>query len=93
MPNQPRLPEMELRRRARQEIEKGRLPESPAASIWGGRGSGQPCTLCGDPIRADQVEYEIADSRDGDTLRFHLPCHTAWQFESSAIPDQRIADA
>ena len=81
MPDKSGLLDVELRLRARQEIEKGRLPGSTALSLWGGRGSGQACTVCGDPIEADQVEYEIADACGGEVFRFHLPCHAAWQFE------------
>jgi hypothetical protein len=84
MPNKPCRPERELRRRAREEIQKGRLPESPTSSIWGGLGSGLPCAVCGDPIRSDQVEYEMADPGGGESFRFHLPCHMVWQFECAA---------
>lgn len=81
MPDKHYLPERELRRRARAQIQKGHLPQSPASSLWGGRGSGLACAVCGDPIPPEQVEYEIADPRGGESLRFHLPCHTQWQFE------------
>lgn len=74
-------PQGELRRRAREEIRKGRLPQSPPASMWGGSGSGLPCAVCGDSIRPDQVEYETTDPRCGDSLRLHMQCHTVWQIE------------
>jgi hypothetical protein len=81
MPDKAYLPDRELRRRAREEIQKGRLPDSAPASIWGGRGSGLPCAVCGDPILPNQVEYEISESSGVDSLRFHLPCHAVWQLE------------
>jgi hypothetical protein len=81
MPNQLCWPEIELRRRAREEIRRGRLPESPPSSMWGGKGTGLSCAVCGDCIRPDQVEYEITDPRGGDVLRFHMECHTVWQLE------------
>ena len=86
MANEPYLPERELRRRAREEIQNGRLPESLAASMWGGRGSGLPCAVCGDCIRTDQVEYEIADPSGGEPFRFHPSCHTVWHLECTSHP-------
>jgi hypothetical protein len=83
MPSEPCLQERELRRRAREEIKSGRLPGSLAASIWGGRGTGLSCAVCGDDIRSDQVEYEISDPCGGEPFRFHLTCHTVWQLEGS----------
>jgi hypothetical protein len=85
MPNQLRYPEAELRRRAREEIRKGRLPESLPSSMWGGKGVGLSCAVCGDPIRPDQVEYEITDPRCGEVLRFHMECHTVWQLECGVV--------
>jgi len=86
MPSEPYLQERELRRRAREEIESGRLPKSLTASIWGGRGSGLPCAVCGDHIQSDRVEYEIDDPRGGEPFRFHPTCHTVWQLEGALHP-------
>jgi len=82
MPSQSCLPEKELRRRARKEIQTGRLPESDASAMWGGHGSGLPCAVCRETITSDQVEYEIPDPRDGcNSFRFHTQCHMVWQIE------------
>lgn len=93
MPSEPCLPERELRRRAREEIHNGRLPELLTASIWGGRGSGLRCAVCGDCIRVDQVEYEITNPRGGEPFRFHPPCHTVWQLECISDADRSQATA
>lgn len=75
------LPERELRRRAREEIEKGALPQHSITLVWGGPGSGEPCAVCGELIRTSQVEYEMTDPGGGAALRFHLACHWVWQLE------------
>jgi hypothetical protein len=77
--------EEELRARARELISDGRLPCSKHLRTWGGRGSNQPCALCGELITPDEVEYEI-ESLGPDSVRvfrFHFPCHDAWQHECS----------
>ena len=81
MRNERDLPEAELRQRAREAMRKGDLPRSPTAQIWGGRGTGLACVVCGSPIGADEVEYELVEGDGGDVFRFHLPCHSVWQFE------------
>jgi hypothetical protein len=75
--------ETELRPLARECIAKGRLPRNPPAKLWGGRGSGELCALCGKPIERDQVEYEVEVSLDGTvrTFRFHIVCQSVWQLE------------
>lgn len=77
--------ETELRGRARELIEQGRLPQLIPLRMWGGKGSGQPCDLCAQAIPPEEVEYEIEDHtqpRDPPSLyRFHFLCHAAWQFE------------
>lgn len=84
MSNQLCRPEEELRRQARMEIQQGRLPEVSSASMWGGSGTGLSCGVCGDPIRPDQVEYEINGPPGGAPLRFHMQCYAVWQLECGA---------
>lgn len=75
--------ENELRLRARALIERGVLPDNFPAQTWGGYGAGKPCSLCGQAIQQDDVEYEVED-RSGETpslYQFHFMCHAAWQFE------------
>jgi hypothetical protein len=72
--------ENQLRLRARDLIQRRQLPgNEPSGMVWGGSGSGEPCSLCGQCIMPDQVEYEV-DSQ-GRTYRLHFMCHAAWQFE------------
>ena len=75
--------EQELRRLARDRIEKGRLPRAVPARMWGGKGAGKSCALCDKPIGANESELEVEQSIDGAArpLRFHVLCHSLWQLE------------
>ncbi len=82
MPQLTRL-ESELRKRARELIREGQLPDRAPARVWAGAGSGKPCALCGDVIPHSDVEYEVEAGgvRASQTLHFHFACHGAWQLE------------
>lgn len=75
--------EEELRPIARECIAKGRLPCDTPSKMWGGRGGGEPCALCGKPIERDEVEYEVEVPVDETvrTFRFHIVCQSVWQLE------------
>jgi hypothetical protein len=80
--------EIDLRLRARKLMHAGALPTAIPHRTWGGNGSGEPCSLCGNYIRPSDVEYELEVSDNAHQTayrfyRFHLMCHAAWQFESS----------
>jgi ferredoxin len=54
--------------------------------MWGSCGSGAACSLCDQPIRPEEVEYEVATpdraAESGErVLRFHLECHAIWEAE------------
>jgi hypothetical protein len=62
-------------------VKTGRLPAVDhlgLARLWGGYGSGAPCSLCDEPVRPDEVEYEV-ETHPSATLRFHQACHETWQ--------------
>ena len=84
MPAEPVLPESELRSRARQCIEDGRLPVMLSTDIYAGDGTGELCELCDLPIAADKLEYDITDPDSGKTLHFHIACHFVWQRECAS---------
>jgi len=73
----------ELRAQARKLVRKQQLPCTVPARIWGGSGSEQPCSLCGEVIREHELEFEIEErSTEGPRVfRFHSLCHAAWQVE------------
>ena len=69
-----------LRQIAHERCEAGELVNRAPVKTWAGEGSGQRCSLCGEPIASSQVEYEV-DVPDGEvlrTFRFHLLCHQVW---------------
>jgi hypothetical protein len=52
-----------LREKIREAIQEGRLPEQRPTHTWGGRGSGAPCAVCGQPISPDEFEFELEYAR------------------------------
>jgi hypothetical protein len=85
--------ELYLQRTARECLASGRLPRMQSQSIWGGYGRGDVCSLCGEPIRSTEVEFEVPEPEDGGrhaehrhaapaaAFKFHITCHTVWQLE------------
>ena len=86
-------PEIYLQRAARECLATGRLPRMHSQCIWGGYGRGDVCSLCGEPIRSTEVEFEVPEPEDsgrhgdhypvvaGTALKFHITCHAVWQLE------------
>ena len=68
---------------ARASLASGRLPRFQSQCIWGGYGRGHVCSLCGEPIRSNEVEFEVPEDDAGTrpAFRFHITCHDAWQLE------------
>ena len=58
-------------------VELRNLPPAGRGRIYGGRGQGSVCALCGSPIDASQIEYEVEwDSAEGlRRSNFHLACY------------------
>lgn len=61
MPDEPRL-----REQAIEAIRKGKLPARSPDRTWGGPGVGAPCAVCGKPVTASEMEFEIQFARNGD---------------------------
>lgn len=82
MPQLTRL-EAELRKRARELIHEGKLPDRAPMRVWAGAGSERSCALCNEIIPTSEIEYEVDASvgRSRRTLHFHFACHAAWQLE------------
>jgi hypothetical protein len=75
-----------LRAKAREVIRTEKLPSRRPDRTWGGPGVGAPCTICGEPVTTDQMEFEIQFSFDGgepglDKFHVHIRCFAAWEFE------------
>ena len=77
------MTEEQLRRLARERIDRHELPDEEPAQIWGGRGAGHPCALCRSPIGPTECEYELEQRLDGalQVFHFHVECESVWQLE------------
>ena len=77
--------ESALRAQARQVIRSGTLPSRLPSRVWGGPGVDARCSVCEQPVTADQFEVEIAFAHDDDpgldTYHVHGPCFAAWELE------------
>jgi len=92
-----------LQQTARERLASGRLPRMHSQCIWGGYGRGDVCSLCGEPIRSTEVEFEVPESEEDGlhpghrhpapgALKFHITCHAVWQLEcaddeTAAMPE------
>ena len=79
-----------LRQQAKAALEAGKMPSRSPDRTWGGPGVGAPCSVCGKPVRADELEFEIQFARDGDNpgldkFHVHLRCFAAWEFERAKV--------
>jgi hypothetical protein len=73
-----------LRANAREAIRTGNVPAT--RRTWGGPGVGAPCSVCGEPIKRDQLELETEFARDGDNpgldkFHIHVRCFAVWELE------------
>ena len=85
MPHGPGLSHDELRSKAVEQIEAGQLPVlTPSERLYAGYGSDEPCNLCGEPIGAKQVAYDVNESSCARNLIFHVVCYSVWQLECSS---------
>jgi hypothetical protein len=80
------LDEPIVREKAREAIRAGELPTRLPDRTWGGPGIGEPCTICGERIKRDQLEFEIQFAHDGarpelERFHVHVRCFAAWEFE------------
>jgi hypothetical protein len=85
MPN-----EAQMRALARKILKAGKIPRRDPDRTWGGSGVEMPCTICGERITRDQVEYELQFSHDGantglDRFHLHLRCFAAWEMERTKV--------
>lgn len=74
-----------LRAKAREAIEAGTLPNRRPDRMWGGPGVGAQCTICGAPVRHDELELEMEFTLDAgpgpSKHHVHIRCFSALEFE------------
>jgi hypothetical protein len=75
-----------LRAKAREAIHTGKLPSKRPDCTSSGPGVGAPWSVCGKPIKRDQLELETQFAHDGsnpglDKFLIHVRCFAAWELE------------
>lgn len=70
--------ETALRLLAKGKIETGALPQAVSENAFAGKGCGLPCSLCEQPVTANDYEFEYANG-GGEVPRFHLRCQEIWR--------------
>jgi hypothetical protein len=83
-----------LRDKAREAIRARKLPKRRPNRASSGPGGGEPCAICGEPIKRDQMELELAFIRNGRSPRveshhLHLRCFAAWDSELERTKSSR----
>jgi hypothetical protein len=62
----------------RAKLADGALPLLPATKVWGGKGNGAACAVCGEAVRDGEYEAEFGGLI---TVRFHRVCYEIWDAE------------
>jgi hypothetical protein len=92
------MDEEAIRDKIRQQLQAGVLPQhlppaepteadqrtSPVPAIRTGRGTGEPCSACEEPI-APGAPLEECAYPSGQVLRFHGLCYKYWNEEREAM--------
>jgi hypothetical protein len=85
-----------LRAKARDAVERSKLPRRRPDRTLGKPGVGAVCSACDQPTTSNQLAIEVHFSRDGDntgldTFHVHHRCFAAWEFErrgDGGVPHQ-----
>lgn len=75
----------QIRVKVRDKLERGVLPREKCLVTWFGRGGGDPCEACGEPVTPEQIECECEHPR-GHTIRLHQGCFVIWESERQEAP-------
>lgn len=68
-------------------LASGELPSVKPEKVWGGKGTGQPCSACARPISTDDVEYELDFAAARTAMRLHQRCLAIWdKFRDDSPP-------
>ena len=82
--------EHRIRELARRALTEKKLPARDPDRTWGRPGGGAPCTICGELVTRDQLEYEIQFAHDGDNPgldnhHLHRRCFASWEVERTKV--------
>jgi hypothetical protein len=65
------------------------LPLTPPVEVWGGKGSGDPCPVCGDHLKPSELELELAfepgERNSACVLHMHVRCFAAWEVAKKSV--------
>ena len=70
---------IEMARLVEAALREGRLPARKADRLFGGRGGGATCAICGRPIPTSVMEYEPEFVGDGRQFHVHVDCYMAFE--------------
>ena len=77
-----------IRERIRMMLNTGELPCEEPEATWGSNGDGKRCAGCREPIRPDEIEYEVSLT-SGALIRLHRQCHAIWLEECETFMGAR----
>lgn len=82
------MSEAPLREQVRLQLGDGTLPNEAPRRVYGGRGIGAYCRVCGQAVGSHENEMELQFIRDTDSLtinilHLHARCFAAWELERS----------
>jgi hypothetical protein len=84
------MEEAAIRTKIRHQLRANILPQhlpptdtSPAPAIRTGKGTGQPCSACEEPIALEEP-LEECEYPSGQVFRFHGLCYKYWNEEREA---------
>lgn len=75
-------PDLGLFALVRDKLCDGRLWPLADGSVIGGKGSGETCWVCEEPIGSDDADYEVSREETQPPVHVHVACYQAWRGES-----------
>jgi hypothetical protein len=86
------MDENTVRQKARDAIAAGKLPIRRPERMWGGPGTGAACAICAQPLKPDQMGFELEFSRHTGApaavnYHTHVQCFAAWEFERDNLDE------
>ena len=70
-------PDQIIRQRIRTLLATGDLQCDEPEAVWAGKGEGEHCAACAEPIPQTEIEYEVSVP-GGRMFRLHRRCHRLW---------------
>ena len=79
------MDDVEVRSRIRKLHDAGEVPcDNTSGEVWAGRGNGERCVLCVEPIASTETEFEVELS-SGRIFRVHRRCYNLWLEECGSL--------